>query len=80
MAKFIEVAKFNLTVDDTDIVVKERILLNSEKINWIGIKKYSSGYAVLVDTNQDYYVYDCRFEREADAYEKIFKELEELNK
>lgn len=80
MAKFIDVGKFDLRDNGKDIVVKETILLNIEEIKWIGIKKYSSGYAILVVTNEENYAYDCGFERKDEAYEKIFKQLEELNK
>lgn len=80
MVKFIEVAECNLIIADNEIKVKETILLNIEEIKWIEIQKFSSGYAIIVVTDEDWYVYDCKFEKEIEAYEKMIELKEELNK
>lgn len=80
MAKFIEVADYMLKLKDEEMVVKKTILLNIEEIKWIEVKKFSNGYAITVVTNEDNYIYDCGFERENEAYEKMFELQRELNK
>lgn len=80
MAKFIDIAKCKLIDGDKDIVVEEIILLNTEEIKWIEVRKYLSGYAILAVTGEDFYVYDSGFNKENEAYIEMVALREALNK
>ena len=80
MAKFIDVGTCYLKDCENDIVVRRTILLNIENIKLIEVKRYSSGYAIKVVTDEYYFVYDWNIAEENEAYEKMFKLQEKLNK